>query len=524
MRLVTRAVAGLAVAALGVGSASAMADSDDRNRQALNTSADYTPFEEFDPLPVSSPCPGAPSGRQANPLLLPPGYDQAIIAEESDPLVGSSTPGSEDLWDMNTQNEFGADAGRYVYRTHEVGSAASSEPPRSPGGAQVTVTDLTTGLTYNLAERNDWERFDGIAWTPWGTILAAEETIVQSGRDPQVPQANGGLVYELFVDEDEPWKLDPSRERITAPEDGTQDFVRDGIRARPMVGARSHEGLRFDERGNLYGIAESRGQTTVGQTGGIFRFVPGGAGGDDDADRRGGDNRLAFGDLYVFRADGGGSYGPGRWVLLEDRTAVQVDSDAYADTKDPSEYQRPEDVETGESTGVDRLNDGETLYVAITEGAEVGVLNIDLSRSSRPFAHQYVGPAAGNAVVPDFNNADNLALDRKGSLAITEDAGAGSPGGDDIWIAAPPRSNGNGHGPARTVQRFASMQDCAAEPTGIYFAVKGTERFSRSNPNPEVRRLVNGETLFVNRQHSGEGTTVDQGIAVAPVDDDDRDR
>ena len=98
---------------------------------------------------------------------------------------------------MNTQNEFGKDAGRYVYRTHEVGA---------PPGSQVSVTDLQTGETEVLAQRADWERFDGIVWTPWGTILAAEETTRAAVRDPQGPEA--GLVYEYFVDPDDPSELD----------------------------------------------------------------------------------------------------------------------------------------------------------------------------------------------------------------------------------------------------------------------------------------------------------------------------
>jgi hypothetical protein len=61
---------------------------------------------------------------------------------------------------MNTQNETGTNAGRFLYRTHETGA----------NGA-VTVTDLETDATRILAQRADWERFDGIVWTPWGTIL-----------------------------------------------------------------------------------------------------------------------------------------------------------------------------------------------------------------------------------------------------------------------------------------------------------------------------------------------------------------
>ena len=189
-----------------------------------------------------------------------------------------------------------------------------------------------------------------------------------------------------------------------------------------------------------------------------------------------------------------------------------------------------------------------------TDGSfEEGVFNVDLSSKERPFGYRYVGkqtgtlanPRPGNASEPAFDAPDNLALDRRGNLAIAEDPGGVPPAkqmGDDIFIAAPPRGdddddrgrgddnrgrgddddddNGRDRRPARTVQRFASIKDCIAEPTGIYFALKGTERFSRSNPNPEVRELVNGETLFVNRQHAGQSSPVDQAVAIAPVEDE----
>jgi uncharacterized protein len=511
MKLITRSVAALAVTALSVGSATAIADSDDRNsRQAVDTRADYTPFEEFEPLPTSSACQGEGSGRQAQPFVTPPGYLQQVVSEESDQLADSppGPPGMEDLFDMLTQNEFGKQAGRFLYRTHEVGPAASGAAPRDPGGAAVTATDLRTGVTRTLAERNDWERFDGIVWTPWGTILAAEEVITAAAQDPQVPQAVGGLVYELFVDEDEPWKLDPMREPVT-PGDGTTDTDQDGIRARPALGAKSHEGLRFDKRGYFYGIAESRGQTVADQSGGVFRFVP---------DRKG---DLSSGELSALRTDDR-RYGEGEWVAL-DRDEVQVNADAAAKAADVNLYQRPEDVETGESTGNDRLNGGWTLYVAITEGAENGVMAVDLRSRSDPFAYAYVGPNAGNAVNPEFTSSDNLALDSKGNLAITEDGGS-QGGGDDVWVAAPPRSGG--HQPASTVQRLLSIKDCEAEPTGIYFALKGTERWS-SGPMTAVKAYdedtVNGETLFLDRQHAADTSPVDQTVAIAPQDEDDDD-
>jgi hypothetical protein len=509
MKLITTSVAVLAVTALGLASATAIADSDDR--ESIDTKAEYTPFRAFAPLPTSTTCPGEGSGRAAQPFEIPSGYLQQVVSEESDQLADTppGPAGSEDLWDMVTQNEFGKQAGRFLYRTHEVGAAPSGAAPRDPGGAQVTVTDLRTGVTRTLAERNDWERFDGIVWTPWGTILAAEETIVASAKDPDVPQAVGGLVYELFVDKDEPWKLDPSREEITAPGDGTMDTVQDGVRVRPALGAKSHEGLRFDKRGFFYGIAESRGQTVADQSGGIFRFVP---------DRKG---DLSSGELSALRTDDR-KYGEGEWVPL-DRDEVQINADAAAKAADVNLYQRPEDVETGQSTGKDKQNGGWTLYIAITEGAENGVMAIDLRSRSNPFAYAYAGPNAGNAMNPVFTSSDNLALDRRGNLAITEDGGS-QGGGDDVWIAAPPRSGG--HQPARTVQRFLSIKDCDAEPTGIYFALKGTENWS-SGPLTALKgydeSTVNGETLFLNRQHAGDTSPVDQTVAIAPDDGGDED-
>lgn len=504
MRIRRVATAMLTVVACGAtGGAAAAADDDTggHNRQAIDTKADFTPFERFAPLASSAPCSGAPSGREADPFVAPAGYEQTVFAEE--------TPAHEDLWDMHTQNEHGVDAGRYVYRTHEVGGQEPGEEPATGVGGGLSVTDLRTGETRMLVERNDFERFDGLVFTPWGTLLAAEEVTTATFRDPTVPQAEAGLVYEFFLDEDDPSRLDPTREPITSG-DGTTDTVQDGVRARPAVGARSHEGLRFDRRGFLYGIAESRGQNDPARSGGVFRFVP---------DRKG---DLSTGQLSALQtADR--RYGEGRWVAL-DRAESQVDSDREAQEKGANEYQRPEDVETGESTGVDRNNGQWTLYVAITEGAENGVMAVDLRKPGNPYAYPYVGPAAGNAANPDFRSADNLALDAKGNLAITEDPGGEPPAktlGDDIWIAAPPkgsdgRQGPKAHQPAEVVARFASLRDCIAEPSGVYFAMKTTDKWTRGGPFAGV---VTGDSLLAHRMHSGQGTEADQSVAFTPAGD-----
>ena len=433
--------------------------------EAKNTAADYTPGDKFEPLAASSPCVGALD----DPFVLPSGYDQQVVAQEPE-------GGTVDLWDMNTQNEFGKDAGRYVYRTHEVGA---------PPGSQVSVTDLQTGETEVLAQRADWERFDGIVWTPWGTILAAEETLQATVRDPQVPEAEAGLVYEIFVDPNDPSKLDTDN-----PLDNVAPFD-DGIAVRPALGSKSHEGMRFDRRGYHYGISESF-------PGGIFRFIP---------DTRG---DLSEGQLQVLKTENGRT-GQGTWVNIPDEEA-RVNAQTAASARGANGYNRPEDVETGESTGVDKNNGGNTLYVAMTGTDEV--IAVDLSSKNSPFAYQYVGAEAGNAAPPEFDSPDNLALDRQGNLAITEDPGGVPPAkmmGDDIWIAEP---QGGRRQPAGEVARFASIKDCIAEPTGVYFALEGTSEFTAGTPR---EALVTDESLFVNRQHAGQGTVLDQFVSIAPT-------
>jgi hypothetical protein len=444
----------LGVLAVGVGVALAA--------EATDTKADFSPFERFTPLAASATCTTAGD----DPFVLPAGYTQTVIAREGQ-------GGTIDLWDMNTQNEIGTDAGRYVYRTHETGT-----------GGQVSVVDLRTGAVSILAQRADWERLDGIDWTPWGSILIAEETNTATSLDPDAPGAVAGLVYELFVDPDDPTQLD-----TTDPRDDVPPL--DGIAVRPALGSKSHEGMRFDWKGSVYGIAET-------SPGGIFRFVP-----DVKGD-------LSEGELSVYKSPNGRD-GAGEWVPIPDAQA-RTNAQAGATAVGGNGYNRPEDVETGESTGKDEKDGGKTLYVAITGTDEV--LAIELAGPDVPFAYQYVfNTAVGSTTTAPnataaFDSPDNLALDSRGNLAITEDPSS-NPVGADIWIAAPPK--GEGRQPASTVQRFASLKDCSAEPTGIYFTAQGTEKEARGGPFATV---VDDETLLVHRQHAGMGTSLDQLVAI----------
>ena len=245
--------------------------------------------------------------------------------------------GTTDNWDMNTLNETGPHAGRFLYRSHE-----------TLVNGQLSVTDLVTGETRVIVERADWNRMDGIVWTPWQTILIAEEMRPErlpSTSDPLVPQAQAGLVYEVDPDTGE-------------------------VEPRPALGAKAHEGIRFDSQGNVYGISETAPSTRVGTPprdapgGYIFKFVP-----DQKGD-------LSSGQLYALKIvdDYGDRTGEAIWVPL-DRALVQIDADRAATLAGATGYGRPEDVEIATSTGNTR-GGAYILYVAVTD--ESRVLRIDM--------------------------------------------------------------------------------------------------------------------------------------------------
>ena len=320
--------------------------------------------------PISGSAYGQASSTWTEPYVVPAGYDQHLVADET---VLDVYAGQDDLSDMNTVNETGRQAGRYLYRTHEVGSNAG-----------VAVVDLETGAAKVLVQDPAWSRIDGIEWTPWGSLLVGEE------RD-------GGQVHEIFLD----------------PADPTSVLR---VESRPALGVMRHEGIGVGADGAAYVIDELNG-------GSIYRFVP---------ERRG---DLSEGTLYALRLTGlspaeqkwsqstfEDKVGSFEWVALDD-TLAATDGNAASDAVGATEFGRPEDVEVV----------GNVLYVAST--SEDRVVAIDLAKHTlSTFVQAGVNTPLEDkgAAVTGFNNPDNLAAGPDGRLWIVEDNDF-----SDIWATTP---------------------------------------------------------------------------------------
>ncbi len=319
------------------------------------------------------------SWNPAAPWNIPDGFSQELVSGELTDRCGGDGlnvygGGLDDWHDMNTVNETGAKAGRYLYRTHEVRLSNPGADSTYPDGGAVTVVDLETCDAKVIAQDPTWTALDGIRWTPWGTVLFAEET-------------TDGRLLELVLDKKDPMSG-------TAVE-------------RPALGLLAHEGIEIGADGSVYVIDEFRGQTS-GFGGGIYRFVP---------DRKG---DLTAGKLYALKVDGADGVGQGSWVGPIDPATARTSGTAAGGTG----YERPEDLEII----------GNVLYVAVTEGVGYSgrVLAIDLSSLA---VTNFVKPgdnvpAESKPSTTGFAKADNLAQGPDGRLWIVED---NVP--SDIWVA-----------------------------------------------------------------------------------------
>ena len=392
--------------------------------------------------PIAGSAYGQTSNSWSEPFVIPDGYTQHLVSDETDLDIYAG----HDLDDMNTVNETGKHAGRYLYRTHEVDDLGA-----------VSVVDLW-GIrpTRVLVQEGDpafpeitsATDLDGIRWTPWGTILFAEEEL----EEPVVGTQDAGRLYEVFLDPDDP-------------------MVAVDVKDRPMVGRLRHEGIDVGPDGAVYVVDELNG-------GSIFRFVP---------ERRG---DLSSGQLYALKLtgltnaqqiwnSGSAHVGAFEWVALDMSVAV-VNGNAAADLVNATEYGRPEDVELI----------GQTLYVANT--TEDRVIAIELKKKTvATFVRSGLNAPVENAgaSITGFNNPDNLAEGPDGRLWIVEDNFA-----SDIWVADKDLDK---DGAADGVHLFASLRDQDAEGTGIYFGKDPHTLFV--NVQHAAKPFADGTLVITNR-------------------------
>ena len=355
---------------------------------------------EFQPLPGSTY--GQASSTWTVPYIVPAGYNQWMVQDETKLDVYA---GVDDLHDMNTTNERGHQSGRYMYNTYE----------QDAGGA-VAVTDLKTGAAKVLVRGDDygfdWNRLDGIRWTPWNTLLVTEE----------VP---GGHVYEIFLDKHDLTKVVDVKERTA-------------------LGALRHEGIDVGKDGSVYVIDELNG-------GSVYKFVP----------SKKGD--LSDGTLYALKITGltdaqqkwssatfDSKVGAFEWVAI-DQTVARVDGDSASNAVSATEFGRPEDMEII----------GTTLYVANTSEDRVIAVDLAAKKVSTFVKSGLNVPVEVAGSVTGFHSPDNLAEGPDGTLWIVEDNDY-----SDIYHAS---KDLNGDGAADKVDLFASLTDKGAETTGIYF-------------------------------------------------------
>lgn len=390
----------------------------------------YAEKNGFSFNPISSSA-NSDNWNPSSPWIIPEGFTQTKVSDETD--LNIYDRGRDDWNDMNTVNESGKQAGRFLYRAHEL-----RYPLNQPEGGTISVVDLATGAASVLVQDASYNALDGIRWSPWGSLVFAEES-------------DGGRLLEIELNEN----------LMSAK----------AVHDRLPVGRLAHEGIDFDANGNVYVIDEHRGVSS-----GCFGLSPCGGGIYKFAAETYGD--LSSGSLYVLKVTGTGGTGQGEWVgPIDPSNARKAGTLAGGQS-----YQRPEDIEI--VNGV--------LYVAITEGLrdifgremyEGRVISVDLNSLKvsdfvKPGLNVGVetGQPGDSGFQTGFDSVDNLAEAPSGDLVMIED---NSP--SDIWFAS---TKVDATGASTQVKLFASLTDPEAEGTGIYFSPKDPE------------------TLYVNVQHS----------------------
>lgn len=435
-------------------------------------------FSDFTPLAASA----GPTTNEARPITFGnPAFEQRSIAERT-AQVAAGIPNSGS-WDMNTVNETGPRRGRYLFTVFETGQSG------------VQRHDLVSGQTdtiWQSTASGGHVAFDACYWTPWGTLITAEESWETAAGGSTSPY---GRLFELKNPIDAPGIRMP----LSSASNVNADFFHQNVIPRT-----SHEGIQWDRAGNMYFIDELNG-------GNIYKFTS--AARMKDVKR--GADYFDAGQTFVLRVGDGNTpnaVGPFRWVPITDaRGAALPGALTITDTRGVTsvdarnttnltafkgtDYQRPEDLLITKERG------GEYLYIAMTTTNDIYRFDLTNNVVSVYASRNTTDLATGRPVGDAFTNPDNLAADLDGNVYIVEDRNGGVD--DDIWFAKDVSGDGDLNDAGEGLARWASNGTRGSEFTGLYFDPRNAGR------------------AWVNIQHPTSGN--DRTIEITIADRDDKD-
>jgi sugar lactone lactonase YvrE len=408
--------------------------------------ADGTRFSDFTPLTTSA----GPAADESRPITFGNASVRQTSIADRDTQLAKGSPNSGN-WDMLTVNETGWRRGRFLFTVFETGQAG------------VQRHDLKTGRTdtiwYSPAP-GDHVSFDPSFWTPWGTFVTAEESwctaVTGCTTNPY------GRLFELR----DPLWAPGIKEPLTAFSNAGADFEHKNVIPRT-----SHEGIQWDNDGNMYFVDELNGGNLYKYTPKAkFQFV-----------KLGWADYFAAGQTFVLRVGDGNTpnaTGAYSWIPITDVNGAALPGaltvtdpngvtsvDARNTTNLPAfkgtDYQRPEDMQ------IQRVRGREYLYVTTTSTSEVYRLDLKNRQIGVFVNRNTIDLATGLPVGSALGGPDNLAVDGDGNIYVVEDQEGGV--NDDIWFAKDLNKDGDLTDPGEGIGRWATNGAVGSEFTGLYF-------------------------------------------------------